>query len=64
MKSNGDSDEITIARAGIFDDMEILNERTPELEIYTARRLKWIGPVEGAAQFSGMLPVSDSNDRA
>lgn len=57
IKSDGDSDEITIVRAGIFDDLRILNERKPEVEIYTDRRLKWISPVEGADQFSGMLPL-------
>lgn len=56
--SNGDSDEITIVRAGIFDDIRILNERKPEVEIYTDRRLMWISPVEGADQFSGMLSLS------
>ncbi|OJJ78723.1 GFA family protein [Aspergillus glaucus CBS 516.65] len=57
IKSDGDSDEITIIRAGIFDDIRILNERKPEAEIYTDRRLKWVNPVEGADQFSGMLSL-------
>lgn len=57
ISSNGDSDEITIVRAGIFDDIRILHERKPETEIYTEKRLKWISPVEGADQFSGMLPL-------
>ena len=56
--SSGDPNEITIIRAGIFDDMQILNERKPEAEIYTDRRLKWLSPIEGADQFSGMLPLS------
>lgn len=64
MKPNGVSDEITIVRAGIFDYMGILNERKPEAEIYADRRLTWISPVEGADQFSGMLPLPESNDRA
>lgn len=57
MKSNGVSDEITIIRAGIFDDIGILNERKPEAEIYTNRRVKWMSPVEGADQFGGTLPL-------
>lgn len=57
IKPDGDSDEITIIRAGIFDDIRILNERKPEAEIYTDRRLKWVNPVEGADQFSGMLSL-------
>jgi len=30
VKPSGDSDEITIVRAGIFDDIDVLNERKPE----------------------------------
>ena len=55
--SNGDPNEITIIRAGIFDDLHILNEQKPVAEIYTDRRLKWLNPIEGADQFSGMLPL-------
>ncbi|KAJ5184559.1 hypothetical protein N7491_007574 [Penicillium cf. griseofulvum] len=54
---NGDFGEATVVRAGIFDDVEIMNEREPAVEIYTERRVKWICPVEGAAQVNGMLPI-------
>ncbi|KAF4760778.1 hypothetical protein HAV15_006922 [Penicillium sp. str.  len=54
---NGDSEETTVVRAGIFDDKGILNERTPVVEIYTKQRLNWVSPIEGADQFSGMLPL-------
>ncbi|KAJ5569440.1 uncharacterized protein N7459_008870 [Penicillium hispanicum] len=57
MKYDGDYDEITIVRAGIFGDIRILNEWKPEAEIYTDRRLKWVNPVDGADQFSGMLSL-------
>ncbi|CAG8898477.1 unnamed protein product [Penicillium egyptiacum] len=57
IKSNGDSDETTVVRAGIFDDSRILHERTPVVEIYTEQRLKWVSPIEGADQFTGMLPL-------
>ncbi|KAK4863197.1 hypothetical protein LT330_001975 [Penicillium expansum] len=43
IKTNGDPDETTVLRAGIFDDSGILNERTPVVEIYTDQRLKWFG---------------------
>ena len=56
MKPNGDRDETTIVRAGIFDNIEILHERTPVVEIYAEQRLKWLSPIEGADQFTGMLP--------
>ncbi|GAD93196.1 conserved hypothetical protein [Paecilomyces variotii No. 5] len=55
---NGDADGTVIVRAGIFDDIEILNQQQPEAEIYTDGRVKWIKPVEGANQFIGMPPSS------
>ncbi|KAJ5925614.1 hypothetical protein N7454_008253 [Penicillium verhagenii] len=54
---NGDPAEITVVRAGIFDD-EVLREKKPEAELYTDRRLNWITPIEGAGQVCGMLPLS------
>ncbi|KAJ5779544.1 hypothetical protein N7457_007264 [Penicillium paradoxum] len=57
IKSDGAPDEITVVRAGIFDD-QILNERKPQAELYTDRRLKWIDPIEEAGQYSGMLSLN------
>lgn len=54
--SNGEPGEVTIVRAGIFDD-KILNAWKPVAEIYTDRRLEWLGPLEGTGQFCGMLPM-------
>jgi hypothetical protein len=54
---NGDCDKTIVIRAGIFDDKGILNERTPVVEIYTKQRLNWVSPIEGADQFTGMLPL-------
>ncbi|KAF1352497.1 Mss4-like protein, partial [Delphinella strobiligena] len=54
IKADGEFYEIMVVRAGIFDDENLLNERKPEAELYTPRRLKWVDPVEGAAQVSGM----------
>ncbi|TIA48236.1 hypothetical protein D6C77_09981 [Aureobasidium pullulans] len=47
----------TAVRAGCFDDLEVLKGRKPSVEIYTEQRMEWISPVEGAAQFEGMLPA-------
>lgn len=58
IKADGELAEITILRAGIFEDEELLNKRGPEAELYTERRLKWVDPVEGAAQINGMLKLS------
>lgn len=61
VKPDGVPHELTVVRAGIFDP-EVLNDRKPEVEIYTDRRLAWISPIEGAGQFSGMLPLPSSDD--
>ncbi|GES63435.1 copper amine oxidase [Aspergillus terreus] len=53
---DGKVDEITILRAGIFDD-EVLNEWKPEGELFTDRRLEWVSPLEGVEQYKGMLPL-------
>lgn len=56
MKADGDPAEITIVRAGIFDD-QFLNEWKPQAEIFTDRRLAWVNPIEGADQVCGMLSL-------
>ncbi|RAL03345.1 GFA family protein [Aspergillus ibericus CBS 121593] len=56
INEDGQPDQVTIVRAGVFDDERLMEERKPEVEIYTDRRLPWISPVEGAAQCRGMLP--------
>ena len=58
MKSPGVPAEITVVRAGIFDDVELLNQYKPEAELYTTRRVAWVSPVEGASQATGMMPLS------
>lgn len=57
VKPNGDPNEVTVIRAGIFDDLQIMEERKPELEIYTDRRPQWLNAIEGAGQVNGMLPT-------
>ncbi|PYH92885.1 hypothetical protein BO71DRAFT_400200 [Aspergillus ellipticus CBS 707.79] len=64
INADGEPDEVTVVRAGIFDDAEILNEQKPQAELFTDRRLKWVDPIEGAAQFGGMLPLSTFHDSA
>lgn len=57
IKPDGAPNEFTIIQAGIFDDIQLLNEQKPEAELYTDRRLKWVNPIEEADQFSGMMPL-------
>ncbi|RAH77930.1 hypothetical protein BO86DRAFT_412728 [Aspergillus japonicus CBS 114.51] len=49
--------EVTVVRAGVLDDVEVV-ERRPEAELFTGRRLGWVAAVEGAGQFCGMLEFS------
>lgn len=46
----------TVLRAGIFDDLEFLNEHKPEGELFVGGRVNWLTPIEGAMEFPGMLP--------
>ncbi|KAK1147514.1 hypothetical protein N8T08_000854 [Aspergillus melleus] len=41
VKDTGEPEDITILRAGILDDVEILNQRKPQVEIYTENRIAW-----------------------
>lgn len=61
IKSNGEPDEITILRGGIFDDIEILNQHKPAAELFVNGRVSWICPLEGAGQLSGMPPLPFSS---
>ena len=48
-------------KAGIADvpeDFETLVK--PDAEIFTRSRETWLMPVEGATQFEGQMPLSDS----
>ncbi|PWY78193.1 hypothetical protein BO70DRAFT_59353 [Aspergillus heteromorphus CBS 117.55] len=54
---DGEPWENTIVRGGIFDDERLLNDRKPDAELFTTRRVEWVAPVEGTAQFCGMLPL-------
>lgn len=58
MKSHDVPDDITIVRAGIFDDVEFLNQHKPGAELFTTRRVTWLSPVDEAAQLTGMMNLS------
>ncbi|CEJ61355.1 hypothetical protein PMG11_09890 [Penicillium brasilianum] len=57
IKPDGEPDEITVVRAGIFDD-EFLAKWKPQAELYIGSRLEWVKPIEEAGQFSGMMALS------
>ncbi|MBE3047138.1 hypothetical protein IMZ48_32370 [Candidatus Bathyarchaeota archaeon] len=54
---NSGAPGVTIVRAGIFDNLELLNEHTPKAEIYINGRVSWVRSVEGADQCVGMPPL-------
>ncbi|KAJ5909223.1 hypothetical protein N7495_001905 [Penicillium taxi] len=56
VNSSGTLAETIVVRAGIFDDLEELDARKPQLEIFTNGRVKWVEPIEGAAQFTKSPP--------
>jgi len=58
VSSSGTPEGMTVIRAGMFDNADLLDQRKPEVEIYTERRLEWVVPAEGAAQVEGMLSTS------
>jgi hypothetical protein len=57
IEPSGAADDIVIVRAGIFDELEVLNARRPVAELYINGRVSWMCPLEGTAQFEGMLPL-------
>ena len=57
VKPAGEPEDITILRAGILDDINLLDQSKPQVEIYTKSRIAWVCPLEGAGQFTGMLSV-------
>jgi hypothetical protein len=52
------TDDITVLRAGIFDDLGVLNEHKAELEIFIDGRVNWLTAIEGADELVGMPPPS------
>lgn len=43
-------------RAGALDDQSIL-DKTPMVEVYVERRMKWLKPVDGAMQLDAQYQV-------
>lgn len=53
---------MTAIRAGIFDDVGLVEQYQPTAELYAPRRPKWIGPVENAHQLTDMPPVGPEGE--
>lgn len=53
----GGPDGMRIIKAGVLDDVEIINNTKPGAELFAGERIKWIPAAEGAQQLSGMPPA-------
>lgn len=52
--SFGGKDGMRIIKAGILDDVNVVNNGKPSGELYASDRIRWVAPVEGADQKEGM----------
>ncbi|KAL4903565.1 hypothetical protein BDW74DRAFT_155765, partial [Aspergillus multicolor] len=57
INADGSPGQVTIVRAGVFDDLEMFNQLPPKAELYVGERVSWLCPVEGAEQFVGMISL-------
>lgn len=55
--SFGGIDGMRIIKAGILDDVNIINSIKPGAELYAPERIKWVSEVSGAGQLDGMPPA-------
>lgn len=43
-----------IIKAGILDDVGVINSNKPGVELFAPERVKWVASVDGAAQKEAM----------
>jgi hypothetical protein len=54
--SFGGPDGMRIIKAGILDDVNIINSTKPGAELFAPDRVKWVSALEGAGQIEAMPP--------
>ncbi|KAL2407232.1 hypothetical protein ABEF95_004236 [Exophiala dermatitidis] len=52
--SFGGKDGMRIIKAGILDDVGVINSNKPGVELFAPERVKWVASVDGAAQKEAM----------
>ena len=52
--SFGGKDGMRIIKAGILDDVNIINNTKPGAELFASERIKWVAGLDGAGQVEGM----------
>ncbi len=45
-----------IIKAGILDDVNIINNTKPSAELFAPERIKWVSALDGAGQIEAMPP--------
>ena len=46
-----------VVKAGILDDVSLINNTKPGAELYAPERIKWVAGLDGAGQMDGMPPA-------
>jgi len=54
----GGVDGMRIVKAGILDDVNVINNTKPGAELYAPERVQWVSALEGANQVDSMPPPS------
>ena len=48
--SFGGKDGMRIIKAGVMDDVDVINNTKPGAELFAPERIKWVGAIDGAGQ--------------
>lgn len=46
-----------VIKAGILDDIDVINSIKPGAELYAPERVKWVSEISGASQIQAMPPA-------
>jgi hypothetical protein len=49
-------------RAGVLDDQSVINDKSPQIEVYVEKRPTWVQKVEGAVQLNGKYEVLEGGE--
>ena len=52
----GGIDGMRVIKAGILDDVNIINSTKPGAELFAPERVSWVAGLEGAGQIDAMPP--------
>ncbi len=53
----GGPDGMRIIKAGILDDVNIINNTKPGAELFAPERIKWVAGLDGSAEMDAMPPA-------